>query len=195
MTVKTRSKLDDELEQILVGSINDRPSDEDSMEDRAPLRTKEVVIVAESGDLERTWATLILATSAAASGMQVSLFFTFWGLFPLVRPDQRVTGTNWMQRGLSLLNRPGIGHLKLGRMNFLGMGPWMMKRLARQQGVALPDELLEIAQAMGVRLIPCQMSLDMLGIRRDQLIDGVEEPVGAAVALALMASADATLFI
>jgi peroxiredoxin family protein len=100
-----------------------------------------------------------------------------------------------MQRGLAVLNRPGIGHLKLSRMNFMGMGPWMMKRLARSQGVALPGELLEIAQAMGVRLIPCQMSLDMMGIRREQLIDGVEEPAGAAAALELMASADATLFI
>jgi peroxiredoxin family protein len=61
--------------------------------------------------------------------------------------------------------------------------------------VAQPAELLEIAQAMGVRLIPCQMSLDMLGIGREQLIDGVEEPAGAAAALELMASADATLFI
>jgi peroxiredoxin family protein len=189
MTIQTRSRLDEELERVLATPLDD--------EAPAPgeAKTKEVVIVAESGDLERTWATLILATSAAASGLKVTLFFTFWGLFPLVRSDVRITGTNLMQRGLSALNRPGIGHLKLGRMNFLGMGPWMMKRLARSQGVALPAELLEVAQAMGVRLIPCQMSLDMMGIRRDQLIDGVEEPAGAAAALELMASANATLFI
>jgi peroxiredoxin family protein len=158
-------------------------------------RTKEVVIVAESGDLERTWATLILATSAAASGMKVSIFFTFWGLFPLVDPKHRIVGKNWMQRGMSVMNRPGMSHLKLSKLNFLGAGPWMMKRLARQQGVALPQELIEIAQAMGVRLIPCQMSLDMMGIEPSHLIEGVEEPVGAAVALSLMSSADATLFI
>jgi peroxiredoxin family protein len=189
MTIQARSRLDEELERVLATSIDD----ESAMPGEA--KTKEVVIVAESGDLERTWATLILATSAAASGMKVTLFFTFWGLFPLIRPGVRITGTNWMQRGLAVLNRPGIGHLKLSRMNFMGMGPWMMKRLARSQGVALPGELLEIAQAMGVRLIPCQMSLDMMGIRREQLIDGVEEPAGAAAALELMASADATLFI
>jgi peroxiredoxin family protein len=189
MTIQARSRLDEELERVLATSIDD----ESAMPGEA--KTKEVVIVAESGDLERTWATLILATSAAASGMKVTLFFTFWGLFPLIRPGVRITGTNWMQRGLAVLNRPGIGHLKLSRMNFLGMGPWMMKRLARSQGVALPGELLEIAQAMGVRLIPCQMSLDIMGIRREQLIDGVEEPAGAAAALELMASADATLFI
>ena len=196
MTVKSRSRMEEELEQLLVTSIADQQPAGAPVADAAhPVKTKEIVIVAESGDLERTWASLILATSAAAAGMTVTLFFTFWGLFPLVRADQRITGRNWMQRGLSILNRPGITHLKLSRMNFFGMGPWMMKRLARQQGVAQPAELLEIAQAMGVRLIPCQMSLDMLGIGREQLIDGVEEPAGAAAALELMASADATLFI
>ena len=160
-----------------------------------PAKTKQLVIVAESGDLERTWATTILASSAAASGMQVSIFFTFWGLFPLVRPDVRITGKNWMQKMLAAMNRPGIDHLKLSKLNFAGMGPWMMHRLAKQYGVAKPGELLEMAQALGVRLIPCQMSMDMMGVSADQLIDGVEPAVGAATALELMAEADATLFI
>jgi peroxiredoxin family protein len=159
------------------------------------VKTKQLVIIAESGDLERTWATTILASSAAASGMQVSIFFTFWGLFPLVRPEIRVTGRNWMQRMLAVMNRPGIGHLKLSKLNFAGMGPWMMHRLAREHGVAKPGELLEMAQTLGVRLIPCQMSMDMMGITADQLLDGVEPAVGAATALELMAEADASLFI
>lgn len=122
-------------------SLEDVPATTEPLilpEAEAPTPVKELVLVAESGDLERTWATLILATSAAASGMRVSIFFTFWGLFPLVRSDVRLTGRNPMQRMLSVLQRPGIGHLKLSRFNFAGMGPWMMKRLARQQGVALP---------------------------------------------------------
>jgi peroxiredoxin family protein len=102
------------------------------------VKTKSLVIVAESGDLERTWATTILASSAAASGMQVSIFFTFWGLFPLVRPEIRMTGSNWMQKMLSVMNRPGIGHLKLSKLNFAGMGPWMMHKLAKEHGVAKP---------------------------------------------------------
>jgi peroxiredoxin family protein len=200
MTTATRTRppealLDAPIEELLATIKRDAPAPTEAAEADESTRTKEVVIVAESGDLERTWATLILATSAAASGMKVSIFFTFWGLFPLVRPEVRVTGRNWMQKMLSVINRPGIDHLKLSRLNFAGMGPWMMKRLARQQGVALPGELLEMATAMGVRLIPCQMSLDMMGISPDQLVDGVEEPVGAAFALELMAHADATLFI
>ena len=87
------------------------------------VKTKELVIVAESGDLERTWATTILASTAAAGEMKVSIFFTFWGLFALVRPEVRVTGTNWMQKMLAIMNRPGIDHAKLSKLNFAGMGP------------------------------------------------------------------------
>jgi peroxiredoxin family protein len=192
----TITKPDQYLPTELMGGLDDPiPSDELDPETEGEVKTKSLVIVAESGDLERTWATTILASSAAASGMQVSIFFTFWGLFPLVRPEIRMTGKNWMQKMLAVMNRPGIGHLKLSKLNFAGMGPWMMHRLAKQHGVAKPGELLEMAQALGVRLIPCQMSMDMMGVSADQLIDGVESAVGAATALELMAEADATLFI
>jgi peroxiredoxin family protein len=165
-------------------------------EDRLlPTKSNELLIILESGDLERTWGTLILATSAAASGMNVSIFLTFWGFYPLVKPGVRITGQNWMQRMLSVMNRPGIDHLRMSRLNFMGMGPWMAKRLAREQGVALPGELLEIASAMGVRLIPCQMTMDMFGLTRDDLIDGLDEPAGAATVLERIASGVPALFI
>jgi peroxiredoxin family protein len=162
----------------------------------APAATKnELLIILESGDLERTWGTLILATSAAASGMNVSIFLTFWGFYPLVKPGVRITGQNWMQRMLSVMNRPGIDHLKMSRLNFVGMGPWMAKRLAKSQGVALPGELLEVATAMGVKLIPCQMTMDMFGLTREDLIDGLDEPAGAASVLEKIANGVPALFI
>lgn len=157
--------------------------------------TEELLIILESGDLERTWGTLILATSAAASGMKVSIFLTFWGFYPLVKRGVRITGVNWMQKMLSALNRPGIDHLKMSRLNFAGMGPWMARQLAAKHGVASPAELLEVAQAMGVRLIPCQMTMDMFGLRREDLVDGLEEPAGAATVLAKIADGVPALFI
>jgi peroxiredoxin family protein len=168
---------------------------EPSSESGRPARTNELLLIFESGDLERTWATLILATSAAASGMKVSIFLTFWGFYPLVRPGVRITGENWMQKMLAVMNRPGIDHVRMSRLNFLGMGPWMAKRLARSHGVALPGELLEAAQAMGVRLIPCQMTMDMFGLKREDLIDGLEEPAGAATVLEQVANGVPALFI
>ena len=188
MTIQTRSRLDEELERVLATPLDD--------EAPAPgeAKTKEVVIVAESGDLERTWATLILATSAAASGLKVTLFFTFWGLFPLVKNDVRITGENWMQKMLSTFNRGGTEHLKLSKMQFLGAGPAMMKKLATEHKVASPTELLETARDMGVRLVPCQMTMDLLGLTGDDLIQGLEDPAGATSAL-LEAKDAVTLFI
>jgi len=163
-------------------------------ESREEQDTKKLVIMAWSGDLDKVWPTLILATTGAAMGQQVTVFFTFWGLFPLVRNDVRVTGENWMQKMLSLFNRGGTEHLKLGKMQFAGMGPRMMRKLARAHKVASPQELLELAQDLGVKLVPCQMTMDMLGLQREDLIDGLEEPAGATTAL-LDAQGATTLFI
>jgi peroxiredoxin family protein len=158
-------------------------------------RPRELVIICYSGDLEKTWASLILATTAAASGVPTKIFLTFWGLQTFVRDGRRMTGRNWMQRMLSFMERPGIQHRKLSRLNFLGMGPWMMGRLAREHGVASPKELLDVAIGLGVELMPCQMTMDMFGLRREDMIDGLGEPVGAATVVELLAQGAAPLFI
>jgi peroxiredoxin family protein len=157
-------------------------------------KTGGLVIFAWSGDLDRVWPTLILANTAAALGRPVTVFFTFWGLFPLVKNDRGITGKSWMQKMLAAMNRGGTEHLKLSKMNFLGMGPAMMKTLAKQYNIASPQELLETARDMGVKLVPCQMTMDLMGLTRDDLVDGIEEPAGAASALAI-ADGATTLFI
>lgn len=159
------------------------------------LATRELVIVSWSGEYDRVMPTLIMASTAAASGVRCRVFITFWGLLPFVKDGKRITGTNWMQRMLSLMQRPGIDHVKLSKMNFLGMGPWMIRKLSRQYHVATPRELLEAAQLMGVEFIPCQMTMDMFGLTRDDMIDGLGEPAGAATVVELMTHANASLFI
>jgi peroxiredoxin family protein len=155
---------------------------------------QKLVIFAWSGDLDRVWPTLILATSGAAMGMQTTVFFTFWGLFPLVKGEVRITGENWMQKLLSTMDRPGLEHLKLGKMNFAGAGPAMMRKLAKEHHVANPTELIELAKDLGVKLVPCQMTMDLLGLSPEDMIDGLEEPAGATTAL-LEAQDAVTLFI
>jgi peroxiredoxin family protein len=137
---------------------------------------------------------MILATTGAAMGMETTVFFTFWGLLAVVKDDRRITGDNWMQKMLSMMDRPGIDHLKLGQMNFVGAGPAMMKHLAKEHQVASPGELLEMAVDLGVKLVPCQMTMDLLGLRREDMIDGLGEPVGAT-AMLLEAQDAVTLFI
>ena len=194
MTVATP---DPQTEEMLLHEESMAPATEavPAPEAEGEVKTKKLILIFESGDLERTWATTILASTAAASGMEVSIFFTFWGFMALVKPEKRTFGEGWMQRMLSVMNRPGIDHLKLSRLNFMGMGPWMMGVLAKKYGVAKPGELLEAAMAMGVKILPCQMSMDMFGIKREDLIDGIEEPVGAASVLAMIADGTPALFI
>lgn len=154
-----------------------------------------MTIVAWSGDLDKMWPTLILGSTGAAYGMRTTIFFTFWGLFPLVRDDVRITGKNAMTKALAGMNRPGISHMKLSKLQMAGAGPWMMKKLARDDKVTSPQELLDMCLELDVNLWPCEMTMEMLGLRQDQLIDGVGTPVGAATALSEMSKSQINLFI
>jgi peroxiredoxin family protein len=154
-----------------------------------------VTLIAWGGDLDRLWPTTILATTAAASGMDVAVFFTFWGLFPLVRESKRITGTNWMTKALSIMNRGSAAHAGLSKLNMGGMGPMMMRNLAGKNGVAPPEELLEMATDLDVKLWPCQMTMDLMGLKREDLIDGLDDPAGAATALERMKRSAISLFI
>ena len=162
---------------------------------KAVQKKNKLTIVAWGGDLDRIWPTTILATTAAASGMESSVFFTFWGLFAIVKPGVRITGENWMQKMMSAMNPGSAQKAKLSRYQFAGAGPAMFKKLADDHQVAKPDELIAIAQDLGVRLIPCQMTMDLLGLKREDLIDGLEEPIGAATAILEMKNAAVSLFI
>jgi peroxiredoxin family protein len=155
-----------------------------------------ITIIAWDGHLDRIWPTLILSTTAAASGMEVSVFFTFWGLFPLVKPERRrKTGKDWMTKALGAMNPGSVPKAKLSRYHFAGMGPWMLGKVAENYKTPHPTELLEMARDMGVRLIPCQMTMDLMGISREDLLDGLEEPIGAATALLEMKESAIQLFI
>jgi len=161
----------------------------------AEAKPHDILIINYSGELEKVWATMLLASTAGAMGMTCRVFVTFWGLQNFVKDERRITGKNWMQKMLSFMSRPGISHRKLSKMNFLGMGPWMMGKLAKQYNNPSPKELLEVAQSMGVEFIPCQMTLEMFGLTRDDLMDGMAEPVGAATVLGLMSEGSSPLFI
>jgi peroxiredoxin family protein len=162
---------------------------------KAVEKKNKLTIIAWGGDLDRIWPTTILATTAAASGMESMVFFTFWGLFAIVKPGTRITGDNWMQKMMSAMNPGSAEKAKLSRYHFAGAGPAMFKKLADDHSVAKPEELIATAQDLGVRLIPCQMTMDLLGLKREDLIGGLEEPIGAATAILEMKQAAVSLFI
>jgi len=153
-----------------------------------------MTIISFSGDLDKLWPTTILASTAAANGMDVTVFSTFWGLFPLVNDGEKI-GHDAMTKMLGGMNRPGFSHAKLSKMNMGGMGSWMMRKVARKSSLMPPEDLFGMAMDMGVNMWPCQMTMDLLGIRADQMRTGLGEPVGAATALARMAKSEISLFI
>ncbi len=156
---------------------------------------KRMASICWSSDLDRVWPTLILATTGAASGMEVDILFTFWGLRVLQKNNTRITGSNWMQKAESLVDRGGTDHLKLGKINFAGAGTKMIKALATDHKVASPTELLEMAIDLGVRLHPCQMTMELYGLSKDDFIEGIQPPSGAANFINLAIDADISLFI
>jgi len=163
--------------------------------DKPEAKSAGLLLINYSGELEKTWASMLLASTAGAMGMKCKVFITFWGFQTMVKDSKRITGQNWMQKMLSVMQRPGISHRKLSKMNFLGMGPWMINHLAKEYKDATPKELLEIALSMGVEFIPCQMTMDLFGIKPDDLIEGMGEPVGAATVLGLIQDGWTPLFI
>jgi peroxiredoxin family protein len=142
------------------------------------------------------WPVLILSTTAAASGLDVNVFFTFWGLRVLQKNNTRITGDNWMQKGESVMDKGGTDHLKLGKMHMGGAGTMMIKKLANKFNIASPTELLAMAQDLGVKLHPCQMTMELYGLdAKEDFIEGLETPLGAASFIDMAADADITLFI
>ena len=176
-------------------TAQDTATDTAAERDAGDSQAEKMVIIAASGDLDKAWPVMILATTGAAYGMDVTVFFTFWGLEILKRPDSGITGDDWRQKMLGVFKKGSPDKLGLSTLNFAGMGPWMMKGLATDHNVASVGELLELAQDMGVKLWPCQMTMDLMGLSNDDLIEGLDNPAGAGSAISLMKDASISLFI
>lgn len=127
-----------------------------------------------SGDLDKTIAAFIMANGAAAMGREVTMFFTFWGLNILRRPKKVKVNKNLIEKMFGIMMPRGMKKLGLSRMNMGGMGAKMIRWIMKEKGVSSLEELIQSAIDHGVRLVACQMSMDIMGIRKEELIDGVE---------------------
>jgi peroxiredoxin family protein len=140
-------------------------------------------------------AALIIANGAAAMGDDVTMFFTFWGLNIIRKPEKvKVGGKSFLQGMFGKMMPRGTGKLGLSKMNFAGMGVPMMKKVMKAAGAMSLEELLAAAQEQGVRLIACTMTMDMLGFKKEELLDGVEF-AGVAAYLAEADEANVNLFV
>lgn len=137
-------------------------------------RSNNKTIVCFSDDLDRVMATFVIANGAAAMNSDVTIFFTFWGLNVLKRKSSPPVQKGLLDKMFGMMMPKGPGQLKLSKMNMGGMGTAMMRHVMRTKKVMSPEELVAAAREAGVRLVACSMSMDVMGIKKEELIDGIE---------------------
>lgn len=151
-------------------------------------------LIVFSGDLDKVLASFIIANGAAAMGRPVTMFFTFWGLNALRKTEKQSVRKPFIEKMFGAMMPRGTRRLKLSRMNMAGMGTKMMKKVMKDKNVESLEELMQHAMASGIKLVACTMSMDVMGITREELIDGVEL-AGVASYLGDAEEANVNLFI
>jgi peroxiredoxin family protein len=134
-------------------------------------RENKLSMIVFSGDLDKALAAFIIATGAVAMGMDVVMFFTFWGTPILRNKDKEVGGKDFMGKMFGAMLPKGHSQMKLSKMNMGGMGTAMMKSLMKKKNVASLEQMLELAAELGVRIVVCEMSMDLMGFKREEMID------------------------
>jgi peroxiredoxin family protein len=141
----------------------------DVLDKKAPDDKLSMIVF--SGDLDKALASFIIATGAVAMGLEAVMFFTFWGT-PLLRAkDKNVGGKDTMGKMFGTMLPKGTGEVKLSKMNMAGMGTAMMKSLMKKKNVASLEQMLELAEELGVKIYVCEMSMDLMGFKREEMIE------------------------
>ena len=154
-----------------------------------------VTIVVFSGELDKALASFNIATTAAAMGMDVTMFFTFWGLNVIKKNEGSLRSKGLMRKMLNWMNRGGSKRLKLSRFNMLGLGTRMIKKLMREDRMPSIDELIAQAHRLGVKLVACTTSMGMMDLGEDAFIPQVDSFAGAATYLGQARKGTVNLFI
>ncbi len=131
-------------------------------------------IIVFSGDLDKVLASFIIANGAAAMGRPVTMFFTFWGLNVLRKGQKQKVDKSFIEKMFGAMMPRGTGKLKLSKMNMGGMGTAMMKKIMKDKNVDSLETLIKKAMSAGVKVVACTMSMDVMGIKEEELIEGVE---------------------
>jgi peroxiredoxin family protein len=166
-----------------------------ALADLQAAKSDKVTIVLLSGDMDRAMAAFIIATGAAAMGMQVTMFFTFWGLNVIRRKGAASSARDWLRRMFGLLNRGGAESLPLSRFHFGGLGTKMMHKVMRENRMPGVPELMQTAMELGVQFIACTTTMGLMGITKDTLVEGVDQFAGVTTYLAEAKQGSVNLFI
>lgn len=135
--------------------------------------TDKSTIVLFSGELDKAIAAFIIANGAAAYDHEVTIFFTFWGLNALRKDEAIKTNKGVLEKAFGWIMPRGANKLGLSKMNFGGLGPQMIKHVMKKHNALSLTQLMELAQEQGVKLVACTMTMDLLGLKQEELIDGL----------------------
>lgn len=134
-------------------------------------RKDQLSIAIVSGDMDKILAAMIISLAAAAMDSKVKLFFSFWALSALRDPKKKAKGKNFIAKMFGMMLPRGRNKLKLSNMNMCGIGPVMIKRLMKKQHVMSLDEMFREAAALGIEITVCEMSMNLMGFRKEEFID------------------------
>jgi peroxiredoxin family protein len=158
-------------------------------------KKEKMTIVIFSGELDKALAAFIIATTGASMGMDVSMFFTFWGLNILKKNEGGAGGKGIMKKILNFINRGGSKRLKLSKFHMFGIGTSMMKKFMKDSKLPSIDEFIQMAKDMGVKLIPCSTSCGVMGLGEGSFREEVGSLAGASFFLNEARQSKVTLFI
>ena len=156
-------------------------------------KKKKTTIVIISGDFDKLFAAFTIAAGAAATNMDVTMFFTFWGLRALKKNVR--TGKSLFGRMVGIIEGGDINKANPSKYGFLGLGRWMFKKMMKSKNVAGLDELRQLSIDLGVKMYSCQTSMEVMEIPKEKLIDEVADTVGVAFMIEQSQQSDFTYFI
>jgi len=164
-------------------------------EDTGATTTKKTIILF-SGEFDKVMAAMIIANGAAAMGDDVTIFCTFWGLNILRKTDKvdAQAKKSFLQKAFGGMMPKGTKKLGLSKMNFAGAGAPLMRKVMRDQNAMSLEELFDSARELGVKFVACTLSMDILGFKQEEMIDGLEY-AGVASYLGEADEANVNLFI
>jgi peroxiredoxin family protein len=154
-----------------------------------------LTLILFSGEMDKALAAFNLSVGAAASGMEVTIFFTFWGLNVIKKNGGTLKSKGVMRKMLNAMNRGGSKNLPLSKFHMLGMGKWMMGKLMKDVNFPDPDALLHMAKGLGVKFVACTTTMAMMGLGKDAFIPEVDAYAGVATYLKEAGEGNINLFI